>query len=240
MLVAPPDYSIAMKHSNRAPWPLTPGGAGGSGGRQEGWIILTEEDMVRGSERKSWYVWFKLYGFNFTLHKAVQCAQRGMISFSEEAFRWHFKAVDLAGILSNISEEMSILVTFFYMSCFNMLFSRAGQLKQMYGFLVVVKNENIWFQCCNTELRGDWSSPWSCVPWKVTIHCEFWIHRVHNIVHNTVVPPGVTTSVKCHLAAFQNRLFGLSTFAKFTQILTILLPAFQISCGRECVNRGIE
>ena len=76
-----------------------------------------------------------------------------MISVGEEAFGRHLKAVDGADILGYISEEMCILITFFYMSGFNVFFSRASQFKQVYGFLVIVKNDNISFLCCHTELR---------------------------------------------------------------------------------------
>ena len=75
---------------------------------------------------------------------------------------------------------------------------------------------------------------------KGTRNCECRIHRVHNKVHNTVVPPGVTTWVKCPLAEYAEYAQRFIYVCKIYTNLKLYLTIFEESALGRFFHRVIE
>ena len=54
--------------------------------------------------------------------------------------------------------------------------------------------------------------------WKITVNPELRVHIGHNVVDDTIVPPGVPICVECNFAIVEDMVCCLSPFAKFAQV----------------------
>ena len=69
-----------------------------------------------------------------------------MVSWCDEALGGHLESVHLALVVSDVSHEVCIFVSFLCVSLVNVVFRGTCELKEVDCFRLVVQNYNVWLQ----------------------------------------------------------------------------------------------
>ena len=98
------------------------------------------------------------------------------VPFVDESCARYLKTVDSCSVVSDICEEMCVLVCFFLVPGFNVCHQRHREFKDVECFGVVVDDNNVWLVVSDAEVGRDCATTWRLHAWQVTVDYELAVH----------------------------------------------------------------